>query len=59
MHIRGTLYLPNNHTEIGGTGFQAGNQLITGSLNLHGTGLLGIGYDGRNRMFGGRSMLVK
>ncbi len=57
--LSGTLYFPNNHTEIGGTGFQAGNQLITGSLDLHGTGVIGIGYDGRGRIKAYRSILVE
>jgi hypothetical protein len=46
--LSGTLYFPNSHVEVGGTGFQAGNQLICASLDLHGTGDLGIAYDGRN-----------
>ncbi|UCD51210.1 MAG: hypothetical protein JSW27_00990, partial [Phycisphaerales bacterium] len=46
--LSGTLYFPNNHVEVGGSGFQAGNQLICASLDLHGTGDLGIAYDGRN-----------
>jgi len=49
FNLSGTLYFPDNPTEIGGTGFQAGNQLITGALDLHGTGVIGINYDGRNR----------
>jgi hypothetical protein len=56
--LTGTLYFPNNHTEIGGTSFQAGNQLLTGSLDLHGTGVLGIAYDGRNFIEGWQSYLV-
>jgi hypothetical protein len=56
--LSGTLYFPNNHTEIGGTGFQAGNQLLTGSLDLHGTGVIGIAYDGRNFIESWNSYLV-
>lgn len=49
FNLSGTLYFPDNPTEVGGTGFQAGNQLLTGCLDLHGTGIIGINYDGRNR----------
>ncbi len=59
FNLEGTLYFPNNHAEIGGTSFQAGNQLIAGSLDLHGTGVLGIAYDGRNFIENFRSYLVE
>jgi len=59
FNLSGTLYFPNNHTEIGGTGFQAGNQLIAGSLDLHGTGVIAIGYDGRNWVLGYKSYIVE
>ncbi|MHC4389344.1 MAG: pilus assembly protein TadG-related protein [Planctomycetota bacterium] len=58
FNLEGTLYFPNNHTEVGGTSFQAGNQLLAGSLDLHGTGVLGIAYDGRNFIESFRSYLV-
>ena len=57
--LEGTLYFPNNHLEVGGTSFDAGNQLITGSLDLHGGGVLGIAYDGRNFIERFRSYLVE
>jgi hypothetical protein len=46
--LSGTLYFSGNHVELGGSGFEAGNQLLCASLDLHGTGDLGIAYDGRN-----------
>jgi hypothetical protein len=59
FNLEGTLYFPNNHTEIGGTRFQAGNQLLAGSLDLHGTGVLSVAYDGRNFIESFRSYLVE
>jgi hypothetical protein len=55
----GTLYFPSNHVQLGGTGFQAGNQLLCASLDLHGTGDLSIGYDGRNFIKARISALVE
>ncbi|MHC4073586.1 MAG: hypothetical protein ACYTGS_16385 [Planctomycetota bacterium] len=57
--LEGTLYFPDNHLEVGGTSFDAGNQLLTGSLDLHGGGVLGIAYDGRNFIESFRSYLVE
>lgn len=58
FNLSGTLYFPNNHIEVGGTSFQAGNQLIAGSIDLHGTGTIGIAYDGRNWILAYQSYLV-
>ncbi|MHC4227217.1 MAG: hypothetical protein ACYSW0_07275 [Planctomycetota bacterium] len=57
--LEGTLYFPDNHLEVGGTSFDAGNQLLTGSLDLHGGGVLGIAYDGRNFIESFSSYLVE
>lgn len=46
--LEGTYYFPNNHLDVGGVGLAVGNQLITYTLNLHGTGTYTINYDGRN-----------
>jgi hypothetical protein len=55
----GTLYFPSCHLELGGTGFQAGNQLLCASLDLHGTGDMLIAYDGRNFEASMQSFLVE
>jgi len=47
MTLEGTYYFPNNRLEIGGTGIQLGNQLIAWQLDLHGSGMFEIQYDGR------------
>ena len=59
FNLSGTLYFPSNHTEIGGTSEQFGNQLITGTLWLHGTGTIGIGYDGRNFIESFKSYIIE
>jgi hypothetical protein len=59
LHLAGTLYFKNNHAEIGGGGYQAGNQIIAASVDLHGTGRIGVPYDGRNFKIAFRSVLVQ
>ena len=59
MDLDGTLYFPKNHLELGGTGLGFGNQLIAWTMYIHGTGVMGINYDGRNRSAGNRSFLVE
>ncbi len=46
--ISGTLYFPENATEVGGNAQQMGNQLLAAALWVHGKISLGIAYDGRN-----------
>ena len=58
MDINGTLYFPRNHVELGGQGDGFGTQLIADTLNVHGTGLLQINYDGRNPYPTNKSILV-
>ncbi|UCG59704.1 MAG: hypothetical protein JSU70_09335 [Phycisphaerales bacterium] len=57
--LQGTLYFPTCPVELGGDGFEAGNQLITYRLWIHGNGRIGINYDGRNRNCSYKSMLVE
>jgi len=59
LDLNGTLYFPSNHVELGGTGFQAGNQLIAWTVEVHGTGEININYDGRNPAVGYMSYLVE
>ncbi|UCG59884.1 MAG: hypothetical protein JSU70_10260 [Phycisphaerales bacterium] len=57
--LQGTLYFPNCPVELGGDGFEAGNQLITHTVWIHGNGRIGINFDGRNENRSYRSMLVE
>ncbi len=59
LDIGGTLYFPSNHVELGGDGSSAGNQLIAGSVDVHGTGTWQVNYDGRNKAPGFYSNLVE
>jgi len=58
MTLEGTYYFPNNRLEVGGTGIALGNQLIAWQLDLHGTGLFTIQYDGRFPAPGAKVFLV-
>lgn len=59
MDLDGTLYFPNNHVDLTGTGDGFGNQLICWSAEVSGTGQILINYDGRHRSPGLRSYLVE
>ena len=59
LDLDGTLYFPNNHAELGGTGDGFGNQLIAWTVEVHGTGVVGINYDGRNFIPANKSFLVE
>lgn len=45
--LEGTIYMPSNHIEIGGTSDNIATGLIADTIELHGNGLMGINYDGR------------
>ncbi len=59
MDLDGTLYFPENHVDLSGTGEGFGNQLIAYSVEISGTGEITINYDGRNRAPATRSFLVE
>ncbi len=59
MYLAGTYYFPENHLDLGGTGYVAGNQLITRTLYIHGNGAFTIDYDGRNPPPGYVAFLVE
>ena len=59
MNISGTLYFPNNHVYLAGTPGKAGNQIICGSIEVHGRAPIVVEYDGRNGFYRGRSILVQ
>lgn len=59
LDISGTLYFPSADVELGGDGSSAGNQLIAGSVYVHGTGTWSVNYDGRNKAPGFYSILVE
>jgi len=59
MNIVGTIYCGYNPMEIGGSSNQMGNQLIAGTLNMHGNTPIRIAYDGRNGYVTSQSILVK
>jgi hypothetical protein len=62
VDVRGTIYFPHNHLDLGGTPSSLGIQVIAYTLTIHGTGTVDkliINYDGRNRTPANRSYLVK
>jgi hypothetical protein len=62
VDVRGTIYFPNNHLDLGGTPSSLGIQVIAYTLTIHGTGnvdKLIINYDGRNRTPASRAYLVE
>jgi len=59
LDLEGTLYFPRNHVNIRGEGDGFGNQLIAWSLDIRGSGDIGIDYDGRNRDLPTGSFLVE
>jgi hypothetical protein len=59
MVISGTLYFPNNHIYLAGTPGKAGNQIICGSVEVHGNAPIIVEYDGRNNNHKGTSVLVQ
>jgi len=59
LELEGTLYFPSNHLEVGGTGDGFGNQLIADTIEIHGTGIVTINYDGRFPAPGNKVFLVK
>jgi len=58
LDITGVIYFPQNHVEIGGTGDGFGTQLIADTIEIRGTGLIQINYDGRNPFPANRAILV-
>jgi hypothetical protein len=60
LELSGTLYFPENFTELGGTeDWTAGNQFIADTMWIHCTETITINYDGRNPAPGNRSFLVE
>ncbi|MEX0745882.1 MAG: TadE/TadG family type IV pilus assembly protein [Phycisphaeraceae bacterium] len=59
LDLQGTLYFPEAHLNLGGTGSGFGNQLIAGTMEIFGTGNLVINYDGRNTAPGSHVFLVR
>ena len=59
MDLNGTLYFPNNHLDLTGTGDGFGNQLIASTVEISGTGDITINYDGRNPATANRSFLIE
>jgi hypothetical protein len=59
LDLEGTLYFPSNHLRVGGTGDGFGNQLIADTIEIHGTGIVTINYDGRFPAPGNTVFLVR
>jgi len=58
MDLDGTLYFPENHLDLTGTGDGFGNALIADTIEISGTGRIVINYDGRFDSPGTRSFLA-
>ncbi|MEX0655089.1 MAG: TadG family pilus assembly protein [Phycisphaeraceae bacterium] len=59
LDLEGTLYFPDNHLRVGGTGDGFGNQLIADTIEVHGTADVTINYDGRFPAAGDQVFLVQ
>ncbi len=59
MDLTGTIYLPEAHVALSGTGDGFGNQLIGGTILVSGTGDISISYDGRFPAPGNNVFLVE
>jgi len=59
LDLEGTLYFCKAHVELGGTGDGFGNQLIANTVEVGGTGIITINYDGSFPAAGFRSWLVR
>jgi hypothetical protein len=59
MDLDGTLYFPENHLDLTGTGDGFGNALIADTIEISGTGRIVINYDGRYDAPGTSSFLVE
>jgi len=59
LDLEGTLYFPENHIDLSGTGEGLGDQLIASTIEISGTGDLVIRYDGRNRAPANKAFLVE
>ena len=59
LDLDGTLYFPNNHVDLSGTGEGFGDQLIADTIEISGTGDMVIRYDGRNRAPANRAFIVE
>ena len=58
LDIVGTIYFPQNHVLITGTGDGFGTQLIANTIEISGHGDIQINYDGRNPFPANRAILV-
>jgi Flp pilus assembly protein TadG len=58
LDLNGVLYFPRNRVNITGTGDGFGTQLITGTLEISGHGLIEINYDGRNPFPANKAVIV-
>lgn len=59
LDLDGTLYFPNNHIDLSGTGEGIGDQLVADSIEISGSGDMVIRYDGRNRSPANRAFIVE
>lgn len=59
MDLQGTLYFPDAHLRVGGTGDGFGNQLIADTVEVFGDGIKTIIYNGPVPAVGNRVFLVE
>lgn len=59
LDLQGTLYFPAAHVSVGGTGDGFGNQFIADTIEIFGTGVKTIVYDGRFPAVGNDVFLVE
>jgi len=59
MNLKGTLYFPKNHVNLGGTSSGVGEQLIADTLSLSGNGDITINYQGNFNAAGSSVFLVR
>lgn len=57
--ISGTIYMPDNHVQFGGTSTNLANGLIADTIEIFGNGIMSINYDGRYGVLPPKVFLVQ
>jgi hypothetical protein len=47
IDLQGSLYFKNANFRCGGSGLEAGTQLVAGTVDVRGNSVININYDGR------------
>jgi Flp pilus assembly protein TadG len=59
IDLEGSLYFKNANFRVGGSGLEAGTQLVAGTVEIAGNSVVTVNYDGRFWRAGFKSLLVE